>query len=66
MVLPAFCYKCRRRITSLFLTGICVDCDAALTETEREAVPQEMWVASHSGDFLQKWPTPAAFDDREK
>ena len=64
MVLPAYCVKCRRRIASLFLIGICVECDAELTSEERENVSQEMWDKLHSAKFREEYPTPASFDNR--
>ena len=64
MVLAAYCVKCRRRIASLFLIGICVECDAELTPEARESVPQEIWDRLHSAKFRAKYPTPASFDTR--
>ena len=63
MVLPAFCYKCKRRIQSLFLVGVCVECYADMTDDEKEDAPQRIWETLHSKEFLVRWPTPLAFDE---
>ena len=62
-----YCCKCRRRVQwTPNLISICVECHDAMTDAEREALPQEMWEQLHSKGFLEKWPTPAAFDARTK
>ena len=65
MTAASFCFKCTRRVQwSPRLTSICVECHSSLDEQGREALPQEIWLWEHSKVFLEKWPTPQAFEER--